>query len=233
MVTMQGGLTQGVQQQWGCERGAARPSAAALRFPCHTACSMSGRISVVAARGAWTKGRTFRKCCVSALQQSAADAGVIVGAPAALHPAPFASVTRIFMIGHSSNIFRAVAARRPPTGPISLLLFIFAMIGTVVAAIRNSIVRKTKSCSQCKGFGIQRCSLCNGTGKVDWRAKLSHFECCPLCMNRRFVECRECGGHYHRVLFRHHRREKAEGDMFGQVDASSMGTRPPERLAFD
>lgn len=33
-----------------------------------------------------------------------------------------------------------------------------------------------------------------------------HYDACPLCMNRRYIVCGDCGGHYHRPLFRHARR---------------------------
>ena len=26
---------------------------------------------------------------------------------------------------------------------------------------------------------------------------------CPLCMSKRFIECPDCGGHYHRPMFNH------------------------------
>ena len=48
-----------------------------------------------------------------------------------------------------------------------------------------------------------RCSLCSGSGAVGWEGKWAHKEPCPMCVGRRFVECTECGGHYHRPMFNH------------------------------
>ena len=81
-----------------------------------------------------------------------------------------------------------------------------AHIAAALAAVRGALVRKVKACRACRGFGVQRCRLCNGAGRVDWAAKLSHTDLCPLCMNRRYVVCDACGGFYHRPLFRHMRR---------------------------
>lgn len=57
-----------------------------------------------------------------------------------------------------------------------------------------------------------RCSLCGGSGRVGWEGKWSHKEPCPMCMGRRYVECAECGGHYHRPMFRHVHRAAVDND---------------------
>ena len=89
------------------------------------------------------------------------------------------------------------------TGPVSLLLFLFGLLLAVLAGIRAALVRRVKSCKCCKGYGIIRCRLCDGQGKVDWRAKFSYSEMCPLCMSKRFVVCPDCGGFHQRRLFTH------------------------------
>lgn len=90
---------------------------------------------------------------------------------------------------------------------MGLLLFLFTLIAASVATIRGALLKKGKSCKSCRGFGLQRCRLCLGSGRVDWAAKLKHFDVCPLCMNKRFIVCSECGGHYHRAMFMHRRRQ--------------------------
>jgi hypothetical protein len=90
---------------------------------------------------------------------------------------------------------------------MGLLLFILTVIAASIATIRGALIKKGKSCKSCRGFGLQRCRLCLGSGRVDWAAKLKHFDVCPLCMNKRFIVCSECGGHYHRPMFMHRRRQ--------------------------
>lgn len=117
----------------------------------------------------------------------------------------FASLSRVLLVSQPSNMFRNLANRKWPSavGPISLLVFLFGTFLAIMAAVRNALVRKVKSCKSCKGFGVVRCRLCDGTGAVDWRAKFSYSEMCPLCAAKRFVVCPDCGGHYHRRLFSH------------------------------
>nr|BCL66260.1 hypothetical protein [Volvox reticuliferus] len=119
--------------------------------------------------------------------------------------AGFASLSRVLLVGQPSSMFRTLANRKWPSsvGPISLLVFLFGTILALIAAVRGALVRKVKACKCCKGFGVVRCRLCNGRGTVDWRAKFSYSETCPLCTARRFVICPDCGGHYHRRLFNH------------------------------
>mmetsp|Transcript_32579 Transcript_32579/g.71931 ORF Transcript_32579/g.71931 Transcript_32579/m.71931 type:complete len:233 (-) Transcript_32579:738-1436(-) len=119
--------------------------------------------------------------------------------------ASYASISRVLLISQPSTVFRQLAQRKWPSamGPISLLLFLFGLVVALLATVRSALVRRVKSCKCCRGFGIIRCRLCNGKGKVDWRAKFSYSDSCPLCMAKRFVVCNECGGYYHRRLFSH------------------------------
>jgi hypothetical protein len=50
---------------------------------------------------------------------------------------------------------------------------------------------------------VYRCILCGGEGQVGWEGKFSHLEPCPRCLGRRYVNCRECGGFFHRPIFDH------------------------------
>lgn len=125
---------------------------------------------------------------------------------------PLATISRLLLTGPNTNYVRSALAQRRGAGggPISLLLFLLTVVAAAVAAVRSAIVRKVKGCRSCRGYGVERCRLCDGEGRVDWSAKLSHFDCCPLCMNRRYVVCTDCGGMYHRPLFSHMRRRTGD-----------------------
>lgn len=122
---------------------------------------------------------------------------------------PFAALSRVLLNANNSSMFRTALnrQRQPVSGPMGLLLFILTVIAASIATIRGALIKKGKSCKSCRGFGLQRCRLCLGSGRVDWAAKLKHFDVCPLCMNKRFIVCSECGGHYHRPMFMHRRRQ--------------------------
>lgn len=110
-------------------------------------------------------------------EQAAAPAAPPAPAPApAARPPPFAALTRLLLTGQNSYYFRnALTQRRAGGGPISLLLFVLTIVAAMVAAVRGALVRKVKACKTCRGFGVCRCRLCNGEGRVDWAAKLSHY----------------------------------------------------------
>jgi len=121
---------------------------------------------------------------------------------------PFAALSRVLLTSSNANVFKTLAQRRQPvSGPMGVLLFLATLIAASFAAIRSLLMKRGKGCKTCRGFGLQRCRLCLGSGRVDWAAKLKHFDVCPLCMNRRFIVCAECGGHYHRPMFAHRRRQ--------------------------
>ncbi|KAG2486213.1 hypothetical protein HYH03_015175 [Edaphochlamys debaryana] len=128
----------------------------------------------------------------------------------------FASLSRVLLVGQPGSMFRTLANRKWPStiGPISLLVFLFGTIMALFAAVRGALVRKVKACKCCRGFGVVRCRLCDGRGSVDWRAKFSYSETCPLCAAKRFVVCPDCGGHYHRRLFTHAKGSKGTLESF-------------------
>lgn len=129
-------------------------------------------------------------------------------ASAAQRAMPFAALSRVLLTSSNANMFKTLTQRRQPvSGPMGVLLFLATLIAASFAAIRGLLLKRGKSCKTCRGFGLQRCRLCLGSGRVDWAAKLKHFDVCPLCMNRRFIVCAECGGHYHRAMFAHRRRQ--------------------------
>lgn len=120
--------------------------------------------------------------------------------------APYASLSRVLLVGQPNTMFRNFVTNRkwPSTaGPLSVLLILFGAVVAIIAALRASLVKRVKNCKCCRGFGVVRCKLCDGKGSVDWRAKFSYSENCPLCLSKRFVDCSDCGGHYHRGMFGH------------------------------
>jgi hypothetical protein len=138
-------------------------------------------------------------------------------------PPPFAAL-RLLLTGQNTTL-QKLTQSKPGGGPISLLLFALTVVAAVFAAIRSAIVRKVRACKTCRGFGVTRCRLCDGAGRVDWAAKLSHFDACPLCMNRRFIVCSDCGGAYQRPLFGHSRRgvsAQESSDVYAMASANGV-----------
>ncbi|KAF8065919.1 hypothetical protein HT031_002980 [Scenedesmus sp. PABB004] len=139
--------------------------------------------------------------------------------------APFAALSRVLLNANGGVFRNALSGKRQPvSGPMGLLLFLLTLLAASFAAIRGALLKRTKKCRSCRGFGLQRCRLCLGSGRVDWAAKLKHFDVCPLCMNRRFIVCAECGGHYHRPMFSH-RRRTAGGAL--EPSAQQPSAAPP------
>lgn len=57
---------------------------------------------------------------------------------AALKSQPYASLTRVFLIGQPQNLVRGLAGRKfRAAGPVSLLLFLFGMILAIIAGVRS------------------------------------------------------------------------------------------------
>ena len=97
------------------------------------------------------------------------------------------------------------------------------------AAVEPSGYMSTMRTSQCLGWLVTtavricstccRCPLCGGMGLVGWEGKWDHEEPCPMCLARRYVNCRSCGGLYHRSIFVHVRSK-------AQARHCSRGCRP-------
>jgi len=160
-----------------------------------------------AVQGATASARTSLSGAASGMERSQASVQAETTqatASASASSGPYASLTRMLLIGQPSNFVRNLAGRKwRVSGPISLLLFLFGLVVAILAGVRTALVRRVKSCKCCRGYGIVRCRLCNGEGAVEWRGKNNHQETCPLCMTKRFVTCPDCGGHYHRRMFSH------------------------------
>ena len=134
-----------------------------------------------------------------------------------LQQQPFASITRILLMSQPSVILRTLTQTRFPrvSGPMTLLLFLFSVLGALLMMVRAALIQRVKTCLGCRGFGIQRCRLCDGEGKVDWKAKFSYSDMCPLCAGKRYVVCNECGGFHHRPMFAHIKRSSVQAPNVG------------------
>lgn len=115
-----------------------------------------------------------------------------------------ASLSRVFIGVQPGRGVARLTKVGKPSGPMSLLLLLFTVAGTISAAVRSRLESAARECSTCHGYGINRCTLCSGTGAVGWEGKWNHKEPCPMCLGKRFVDCPECGGHFHRRIFNHH-----------------------------
>ncbi len=62
-----------------------------------------------------------------------------------------------------------------------------------------------------------RCPLCGGMGLVGWEGKWNHEEPCPMCLARRYVNCRSCGGLHHRPIFVHIRSKAQVNPVLAQA----------------
>lgn len=115
-----------------------------------------------------------------------------------------ASLSRVFIGVQPGRGVARLTKVGKPSGPMSLVLLLFTVAGTISAAVRSRLESAARECTTCHGYGINRCTLCSGTGAVGWEGKWDHKEPCPMCLGKRFVDCPECGGHFHRRMFNHH-----------------------------
>jgi len=137
-----------------------------------------------------------------------------------------AHLTRILFTGVQPNqALRNVLTKRPPVprGPFSLLVVVFSVFSLLYAIYRRFIVARARTCTTCRGYGIERCGLCEGTGSIRWEAKWDHVEPCPRCMGRRFSTCTSCGGFHQRPLFSHLTRNAGLATV-------RMNEMPPDAL---
>lgn len=114
----------------------------------------------------------------------------------------FASMTRLLMVAQQPQV-RAMFTRAGGVraGPIGLLFFLFGLVTLFASAVRQFFANKVRGCRCCKGYGIVRCTLCEGTGSVGWSGKMSYKDGCPMCMSKRYADCPDCGGMIKRRLF--------------------------------
>ncbi len=212
--------------QHGAPMGATLTSSTSRRQ--RPSCHLAAASSSTNAGGNTQQAGDQRGCRQQEVQQApTTQCGNSTAGPAASHAGRLASLSRVLLVNQPGTMFRNLANRKWPSafGPISLLVFLFGTILALFAAVRSALVRRVKTCRCCKGFGVVRCRLCEGRGTVDWRAKFSYSEMCPLCAAKRFVVCPDCGGHYHRRLFNHARASKGmEAFMPGGGGSAAEGT---------
>jgi hypothetical protein len=222
----------------GRRRAAPAPAAPGRLRACSCSCAASTsapEASTTASALSWVLARPARQeqqrqQPLAQAREAAAPVAVAAAAPAAARaaaPPPPMAALRLLLTGQNNTIQKALAKGPKGGGPISLLLFALTLIAACFAALRNALVRKVRGCKCCRGYGVIRCRLCDGEGRVDWAAKLSHFDACPLCMNRRYVVCSECGGGYQRPLFSHARRRQGgaqeASDVYANLAAAGAG----------
>lgn len=186
------------------------------------------------ATGMSGRGLPMRATRASAAPRAASEVAQLADAAAptataavqAAVAAPFATISRVLLNSQPTSMLRSLTNKSMPrvSGPITLLLFLVTLAGIVMGMVRYALVRKVKTCSSCRGFGIQRCRLCDGEGNVMWAAKMKYASSCPLCMNKRHVTCTECGGYFNRPLFSHMRR-KVQKDGSVTEEPQGMGGR--------
>ena len=151
-------------------------------------------------------------------------------------PTESASLTRIMYSSIQSRaaLSTATSGRHTARGPIpsglSSILLLGFTVGTACLAALRARLKAVRECKACRGYGVQRCRLCNGKGTIDWEGKMSHIEPCPLCLGRRLVRCDACGGSpfIARGLFSH-RCNKGEAALVGQLQNLAVTGRERPR----
>jgi DnaJ-class molecular chaperone len=115
-------------------------------------------------------------------------------------------MTRKLFTGYQPNqSLRNTLSQRPsmPGGSIGVVTFTLAVMSICYKSMWLIIVKRTRECDECRGFGIQPCELCHSSGSIKWIGKWDHVEPCPQCMGKRYHRCSGCGGLYHRSMFKH------------------------------
>ena len=113
-----------------------------------------------------------------------------------------ASIARIFLSrGQPNARLRSALSNRAT--PITILIAAAYSVSLVTHTIRTWAIERTKSCQDCRGYGIERCELCDGAGTIVWEGKWGHVEPCPRCVGKRFTRCESCGGFHVPKLFPH------------------------------
>lgn len=131
-----------------------------------------------------------------------------VGAPSMemiYHPealASTASIARIFLSRGQPNA-RLRSALSSRATPITIVLAAAYSVSLITSTVRSWMIERTRSCKDCRGYGIRRCDLCDGAGTITWEGKWGHVEPCPRCIGKRFNRCESCGGYHVPALFAH------------------------------
>lgn len=98
-----------------------------------------------------------------------------------------------------------IARGRVGTAPLllgSVLLSLLLVLLYTLTKRRRHFLDEVQ-CPSCRGYGMRRCSVCDGRGTVQWEGKFTHVDPCPLCFGRRVEPCPICGGIRTRKLWAH------------------------------
>ena len=58
---------------------------------------------------------------------------------------------------------------------------------------------------------------------MGFEAKWAHTQPCPMCLGKRFVNCNECGGHFHRRIFTHKHQSGTDVTDMLEAELSPVG----------
>lgn len=116
-----------------------------------------------------------------------------------------ASMSRSFvLLRPTTTLLRRVLPRKSfSTRPAPFFVVLLTSLLYLWLSVRTALSNKVKSCTECAGFGIRKCDLCEGHRVIWWEGKYKHMEPCPKCFGKRYVRCSKCGGVFGRSLFAH------------------------------
>jgi len=112
------------------------------------------------------------------------------------------------------------------------MVVVFSMAKKVIKRLRHVPLDRKDMCTECAGFGIHRCPVCDGYGVVRWEGKFMHEDPCPACFGRRIQECDMCGGMHLRNIWKHCKTSRAQKKMYTlselefQQRANALSPRP-------
>jgi len=104
------------------------------------------------------------------------------------------------------------------------LLFLITLVAAAAAAALSLVASNTRTCDCCKGFGVCRCPVCKGRGRVAFEGKYIHSaDACPRCLGARAISCPDCGGLFgRRALFSHSRFPRLTAGVASSVDPGGL-----------
>ena len=86
---------------------------------------------------------------------------------------PMASVSRaVYTTLRHVNIRHLT--QRPAAGPLGIVLIVASVLWLIRKAYKKfvlTMMRFARGCRNCRGYGIERCNMCEGQGTVRWDAK--------------------------------------------------------------
>lgn len=91
---------------------------------------------------------------------------------------------------------RPIANATKIGGPTGLMMGL-AVAGLGIATAIQKVSEphsEQKLCSRCDGYGVERCDVCAGAGKITWEGKVHRTNPCPRCFGSRLKKCPRCDG---------------------------------------